>query len=477
MAFTITHRIGTRTGCRVCACPNCSPNNRNRNWDANGNCAECGKPSLEWVATGPQKLINGKMRWTGLKFVPFGTDDFSGVIHPTGYCDGDSASAPAASAPASAVPASAPASAVPASFDDSAIQARLDAITARLDSLASASGSTAEIDALRTEYADLATAIGEIGVRIDGKLTAVDKRLDDAFKARPVTINAPGLPAFTPKRRMHHMAVNVAAMVLAVGDAGVVVGVGGAGDGKSSMGRDVYDILALKHYEEIGGHQEMTADDVVGLNNPIAHQYDASPARRVFETAKSLCVIDEFPRFTTAASSAFNGMLAARWGQSTGFPDGSITRANESYFLGFGNNLGQGADSQYSDGGGFDTATLTRCAFIPIDTDKGLAAAITGLPFTPNPQPYPDPVAPRDISDPICIRFAAHVEQAHDLLRRDGDTALISIMRTGQMGARMLTAGIDVGLVYWSLFWSHMSEDTALKVQTALGINERGENI
>jgi hypothetical protein len=461
---TILHRFGKRTGCKTCACPNCHPDNRNRQWDATGNCAECGKPSLEWVATEPmRKRANGSMGWGGLRLVPFGTDDLSGTVHPTGYKD----------CPGNTAPVAMPAPV--AKFDDSVIQSRLDAITKRLDTLtldhADAPGASAEIDALRTEYADLATAIGEIGLRIDGTLADVSKRLDDAFAARPIEFHVPNLPAFKPNGRVHNMVANVAAMVFAVGDAGIVMAVGEAGSGKSTMAHQVAEILGCAQFEADTFTQEMGAIDVLGYQN-VNGDYVPSKMRKIYESG-GLYFMDEFPRASGMAAASVNGATAN--GQ-TGFPDATVTRAKGVYFLAAGNTFGRGMDSQYIDGGGLDGATLSRIAYVPFNTDWGLVAEITGLPFKATAPEFPAPGAPRDIKDATVQRFAAHVQSTIEIMEDIKSTALIT-SRTAILGTRMLTAGLDAGLVYYSVIWAHMSADDALTVQSRLGINTNGEAV
>lgn len=422
-------------------------------------CKDCGCPDLQWVATGQddsKKTDVNPQGWIGYHYVPFGTDDFSGKIHPIVPCGGNSSYAQNTVA----VTPTTTASAI-GGFPPAASSVDLGPIEARLD------GAEQAIAAFQPGITKLTDIISDTSGRMDTKLGEMKAELAKAAAARPVTLSAPWVPTPVALGRVHAATLNAIAMVAAIGHEGVVTLVGEAASGKSTVARKIADGLGSKALHRMTLHEYTTAPDVFGFKSPVDGKYHPSEMWYPYVNGGS-GFIDEINRASPEGASMFNGLTS---GDETGWPDGTHKKHADCYFFAAANNYCRGADVRYNATTQLDFATLTRLVFLPMPTDWAMLGDIYGSPIKGDAYPFKDPGPARTNSDPLVKAWGQLVKNVFDEVNKQDINAAISA-RAFIAGVLMLRAGIDYDLIQFSTIWSKMDADSADQIKTNLGLKK-----
>jgi len=456
---------------------NSAINRRNANKVA---CSTCGQLGLQWVSiTDPTKVgawDSASPKTKGWKYVPYGSEDFSGTVHALRpeTCTKGSVTASELGAIGAAVEAAIPAAPVASNnvgtIDSALINARLDMVEANMETLRESVNDNAEltsraIDNVNDTIANMGKELSKLANAPTDKLAKRVDAIADEIKAlsaaKEISISVNAAPAVNVGRQ-HYMFANFVAMVNAIGTTGVVFAAGERGSGKSSLLAPAAKAMGYDLDSEVFKFEfnpDTNATDVYGYKN-AAGVYVPTGFREAY-VKRSLVFVDELPRAMGDAVSALNSITD---GMLAGFPDGLQHRHAENLVFAGGNTSGRGASDDY-EGNKLDSASLSRLVYLPFDTDWSFMAELHGFKLKGHPQPYPDPGKPASAAE--MAEWVEFVYKVANLLPDLGIKASTSSRALGN-GLKLLAAGICRELVEFATIWGHMSAEDALTVKAAI---------
>lgn len=395
-------------------------------------CKVCGQTDLEWVKTAQ-----------GWRYVPYGTSDFSEAIH---------ALTPGGCKKAAGTVQTVTVAGPPADVDLGPIETQLSELRDNDKALAVAvAAQAAELG----KIGELPTAaIAKVKHDIDG----LRKEIAGIERSRPIEIVTP-TGAIADVGRQHSQFLNLAAMVKAVGDSGIVFLVGEPGSFKSSAVKPLAQALGVDYEVQPVGMQT-TKSDLVGFHNGHG-DYVESPAYRVY-CKGGLLLWDEIDAANAATLTIINGLTS---NHRAGFPGGMVDRHPSCYFVAAGNTFGRGADAQFIGRSQLDAATLNRFCYLPWDTDWQLVGDLYGLTIPDAYGGFPAPGPNRDAAE--FADWGGYVKRIHDAVVACNIRAVVS-SRAVINGAKMLASGLDRDLVEYATIWAHMSTQDAATVKANL---------
>lgn len=144
--------------------------------------------------------------------------------------------------------------------------------------------------------------------------------------------------------------------------------VGPAGSGKTTLAEQVAEAMGRDFYMAAKVQSEFT---LLGFMN-AAGTYVSTPFREAYEHG-GVFLLDEMDASSASALAAFNAALA---NGHCPFPDKLVKRHKDFVCIGAGNTIGTGANRQYVGRAQLDAATLDRFAFVQVEYDDNIEAAM-----------------------------------------------------------------------------------------------------
>lgn len=367
----------------------------------NVECKSCGFAGLEWVQTD-----------VGWRYVPYGTSDFSGAIHPLLPNHGEMRQTRKSETTTTKETTKS---------DETKSTVDLTAVWTRLDELAT------NVDKVKADKAEVAPLVETV----KGLASAIEA----LESARHYEIKIGDLPTKDVGRQ--HSTFPVLATMVA---AGVNVFLRGeAGSGKSSALHPLAELLGVPAYALSVGLQT-TKSDLLGFVDANGN-YQESFIYKAYKYG-GICLIDEIDAGHAGVMTIINALTA---NNHAGFPNGEMVERNaKCYFIAAGNTFGRGADAQYIGRNQLDAATLNRFAYLEWLTDWAFVAEICGNPA-----------------------WSKRVKAIHDAAETLGLRVIVGA-RAAINGARLLAAGMAQADVENAVIWSHMSAADADKLRKSV---------
>jgi hypothetical protein len=194
------------------------------------------------------------------------------------------------------------------------------------------------------------------------------------------------------------------------------------------MGREFY--MAAKVQSEF---------TLLGFMN-AAGKYVSTPFREAYEHG-GIFLLDEMDASSASALAAFNAALA---NGHCPFPDKLVKRHPDFVCIGAGNTIGTGHNRQYVGRAQLDAATLDRFAFVQVEYDANIEAAMC-----PNK-------AWRD-----------YVQAIRNYCDQNAIRAIVS-PRASKSGNMLLAAGETWQEVAQALIFDKMDDTTAERIKSAV---------
>lgn len=232
---------------------------------------------------------------------------------------------------------------------------------------------------------------------------------------------------------------------------------GGAGSGKTHLGRQLAAALGLKFYSA-AIDETITVGKLVGFRNVSNGEFVEGLIYRAYKEG-GVQQLDEIDTNATAMA-ALNSLLA---NDHYTFPNGEeVARHKDFRVLACANTKGTGAVAGYTARVRLDAATLDRFAVIELLYDEGLEVALTtGVPNRTEPW---RPVERHDIAA-LREGWVKWVQAARKAV---AGSALIS-PRASYLGVRALAAGVPPAEVADALVFKLVTQDTRQRIISAAG--------
>lgn len=211
--------------------------------------------------------------------------------------------------------------------------------------------------------------------------------------------------------------------------------VGPAGSGKTTLAEQVAQAMGRKFYMAAKVQSEFT---LLGFIN-AAGLYVRTPFRDCYEYG-GIFLLDEMDASSASALAAFNAALA---NGHCPFPDGLIARHPDFVCIGAGNTIGTGANRQYVGRAQLDAATLDRFAFVTIEYDKDIEAAMC-------------PNGP----------WLSYIQAIRNYVDANAIRAIVS-PRASKAGATLLAAGVSWQVAAKALVFDKLSSADAERIRDA----------
>lgn len=218
--------------------------------------------------------------------------------------------------------------------------------------------------------------------------------------------------------------------------------VGPAGTGKTTIGKNVADELELDFYYAGSVESPFQLRGFLDAQGRLVK----TPFRTAYEQG-GLFLFDELDAsdpqaIVTVHAALDNGLMDC--------PDGMVERHENFRFLAAGNTWGNGASLDYIGRNALDGATLDRYAFMHVDYDPELEAAIA-----------------KSIDGDNALKWAMIVQQARGAVR-DLELRHIVSTRAIRDGAKLIKAGMPLDDVFARTVIKGLSPDDAVKVKNKI---------
>lgn len=162
-----------------------------------------------------------------------------------------------------------------------------------------------------------------------------------------------------------------------------IYGYGGAGAGKTHMGKQIAELLGI----EFQAFQYGKLSPESGLKGFMDGNGNKQEQRFIECLQKpSLIFFDEFDRWPSHLTTLLNSVLANGYIDARGH-ETHINRHNKCYILAMGNTTMRGRDEYFPEATQQEYSTMDRFYFYAIEYDTDLERALT-LSFNPNAEPW-----------------------------------------------------------------------------------------